>query len=266
MTTKTPAIIERWTRVSVTATVLVGVAVLILGFGPMYLKPGVIYQLTTLFTYVILAVTWNALAGYGGLISIGQQAFFGLGAYAAIRLADAGVNVYASLLIAPAIVAIASIPISIFMLRLRTGEFAVGMWVVAELAHLWVNLDGLVQGETGTSLIQLNEYGASSRQLLTYWLALSGMTLLILVLFFLLRSPLGGSIQAIRDNEEAADSVGVRVLATKRVLFVLAAAGGCTRRCALAGECDQLPAEDVFWCAMDGLHDLHGPRWRTRDL
>ena len=192
MITKPSVIIERWTRVSVTATVLVGVAVLILASGPVYLKPGAIYQLTTLFTYVIFAVTWNALAGYGGLISIGQQAFFGLGAYAAIRLADAGVNVYASLLIAPAIVAIASIPISVFMLRLRTGEFAVGMWVVAELAHLWVNLDGLVQGETGTSLIQLNEYGASSRQLLTYWLALSGMTLLILVLFFLLRSPLGG--------------------------------------------------------------------------
>ena len=45
-------------------------------------------KLTTLFIYVILAVMWNALAGYCGLVSIGQQAFFGLGAYAAVRLAD----------------------------------------------------------------------------------------------------------------------------------------------------------------------------------
>ena len=52
-------------------------------------------------------------------------------------------------------------PLSLFMLRLRGGEFAIGMWVVAELAHLLVNLDGLVQGETGTSLIALNAYAAT---------------------------------------------------------------------------------------------------------
>lgn len=230
MTNPTPMRVERWTRVSVSATALTGVLLVVLAFGPMYLKPTVIYQLTTLFTYVILAVTWNALAGYGGLISVGQQAFFGLGAYAAICLADAGLNVYVSLLVAPAIVAIVSLPISVFMLRLRAGEFAIGMWVVAELAHLWVNLDNLVQGETGTSLIRLNEYDAGLRQALTFWLALGGMAALMLVLFALLRSPVGGAIQAIRDNEEAADSVGVRVLGNKRALFVLAAAGG-----ALAG-------------------------------
>ena len=164
MTTKRPVIVKRWTRVSITAIALTGLLVLVLAFGPLYLRPGGIYQLTTLFTYVLLAVTWNALAGYGGLVSVGQQAFFGLGAYAAIRLADAGVDVYAALLIAPVLVAVASIPISFFMLRLRAGEFAIGMWVVAELAHLWVNLDGLVQGETGTSLIQLNEYAVGVRQ------------------------------------------------------------------------------------------------------
>ena len=59
--------------------------------------PMSIDKLTTLFIYVMLAVTWNALAGYGGLVSIGQQAFFGLGAYAAVRLADAGVSVYPAL-------------------------------------------------------------------------------------------------------------------------------------------------------------------------
>ena len=43
-----------------------------------FFSAGVIDKLTTLFIYIILAVTWNALAGYGGLVSIGQQAFFGL--------------------------------------------------------------------------------------------------------------------------------------------------------------------------------------------
>jgi branched-chain amino acid transport system permease protein len=111
------------------------------------------------------------------------------------------------------------------MLRLRAGEFAIGMWVVAELAHLLVNLDGLVQGETGTSLIELNGYAAQARHAFTYWTALAAMAVLLAGLFVLLRSRAGAAIQAIRDDEDAAESLGVRVLATKRSIFVLAAFG-----------------------------------------
>ena len=55
--------------------------------------------MTALFIYVILAAMWNALAGFGGLVSVGQQVFFGLGAYFAIRLADAGLNPFVSLFV-----------------------------------------------------------------------------------------------------------------------------------------------------------------------
>jgi branched-chain amino acid transport system permease protein len=222
--------VERWTPLSV-GSVVVSVAVLaLLAFGPALFSPNVIDKLTTLFIYVLLAVTWNALAGYGGLVSIGQQAFFGLGAYAAVRLAHAGLSVYPALILAAVLVALLALPLSALMLRLRAGEFAIGMWVVAEVAHLLVNLDGLIQGETGTSLIALNAYPAALRHALTYWTALGAMTVLLVLLLVLLRSPTGAAIQAIRDNEEAAASVGVRVLATKRVIFVVAAFGA-----ALAG-------------------------------
>lgn len=217
--------IERWTRISSGAAALFVFLLGLLALGPLFLGPGTIYELTTLFTYVVLAVTWNMLAGYGGLISVGQQAFFGLGAYAAIRMADAGMNVYAALAVVPLIVALVSFPISLLMLRLRAGEFAIGMWVVAELAHLLVNLDGLIHGETGTSLIQLNAFPVEARRSLTYLSALGGMTLVIVILFVLLRSRIGAAAQAIRDDEEAAASVGVRVLSNKRALFVVAAAG-----------------------------------------
>jgi branched-chain amino acid transport system permease protein len=217
--------IERWTRTSRTAVAVSAVVVVVVAGGPWFLDPNAIDKLTTLFIYVILGVMWNAMAGYGGLISIGQQAFFGLGAYFAVRLADAGVNAYASLLLAAVIVGVVALPVSLFMLRLRAGEFAIGMWVLAEIAHLLVNLDGLVQGETGTSLIALDAYPAVQRHALTYWCALAAASVLLVVLFLLLRSRAGAAIQSIRDNEGAAASVGVRVLATKRLLFVLAAAG-----------------------------------------
>ena len=217
--------IERWTPLS---RISVGTSmglILALAVGPMVLNANSLDKLTTLFIYVILAVMWNALAGYAGLVSIGQQAFFGLGAYFAVRLADAGLSVYPSLILAGVLTGLVAIPLSYVMLRLKDGEFAIGMWVVAELLHLLVNLDTLVQGETGTSLIALNAYDAATRRVLIYWTALGCMAGLLLILFTLLRSRLGASIQAIRDNEEAAASVGVDVQRTKRVIFVLAAFG-----------------------------------------
>jgi branched-chain amino acid transport system permease protein len=217
--------VERWSRLSIGALAVALAGLIALAAGPLFLGPNAIDKLTTLFIYTILAVTWNALAGYGGLVSIGQQAFFGLGAYGAVRLANAGVSVYPAIALSALLVGTLALPISGLMLRLRAGEFAIGTWVLAALAHLLVNLDTLVRGETGTSLIALNDYAATTRHALTYWTALGGMAAIVGALFALLRSTTGAAIQAIRDNENAADSVGVRVLRTKRILFVLAATG-----------------------------------------
>jgi branched-chain amino acid transport system permease protein len=217
--------VERWTRASIATIVIAAVALVVLAAGPAFFDANIVDKLTTLFIYVILAVMWNALAGFGGLVSIGQQVFFGLGAYAAVRLADAGLSVYPSLFVGALLVGVLALPMSAFMLRLKGGEFAIGMWVVAELAHLLVNLDSLVQGETGTSLIALNAYNAVTRHAITYWCALGAMVGLLTIVFLLLRSPVGAAIQAIRDNEEAAASVGVRVMRARRLIFVLAAFG-----------------------------------------
>jgi branched-chain amino acid transport system permease protein len=230
ITGPSPWVIQRWTRASIafaSATVLL-LAVLCL--GPLWLQAGTVDRLTTLFIYVILAVMWNALAGYAGLVSIGHQAFFGLGAYAMVRLADAGLGPYPALLVGAVLVALVAVPLAAFMLRVQGGEFAIGMWVVAALAHLCVNLDSLVQGETGTSMIALQQYAADDRRAYTYWAALAAMVGLCWVVFLLLRSKVGTAAQAIRDNEGAAISLGVRVVAIKRLVFVLSAFG-----CALAG-------------------------------
>ncbi len=222
--------VQRWTPQSGVFIAALGAMVLVLAVGPTWFSAGVTDRLSALFVYVILGAMWNALAGYGGLVSVGQQAFFGLGAYAAIRLSHADVPVYLAVALAGLAVGVVSLAIGEVMLRLRGGEFAVGMWVVAELAHLLVNLDPLVQGETGTSLIALNAIAAEARRAYTYWLSLAAMVALLAVLFALLRGRLGTAIQSIRDDERAASSLGVNVLATKRIVFVLAATG-----CAMAG-------------------------------
>ena len=217
--------VERWTPASRAAIAAVVVVVAGLVAAPFALGAGAMDRLTILFVYVILAAMWNALAGYAGLVSVGQQLFFGLGAYFTVKLADWGLNPFVSMVLAGGIVAVVALPLSYPMLRLRGGEFAIGMWVVAEIAHLLVNLDPLVRGETGTSLIALNAFDPVLRRNLIYWLALAALVGLLGGLFLLLRSRVGAAIQAIRDNEEAAASVGVRVASTKRLIFVLAALG-----------------------------------------
>jgi branched-chain amino acid transport system permease protein len=261
--------VRRWSTVSIVAIGgLVGILV-ILAFGPLFLGSYLTDRITTLFIYVILAVMWNALAGYGGLVSVGQQAFFGLGAYAVIRLSEAGVPVYPAMALAPVIVAALAFALSPLALRLRGGEFAIGMWVFAELAHLLVNLDGLIQGETGRSLIALSSFAPDIRRANNYWFALGAMTIFLALVFVLLRSRTGASVQAIRDNEEAAASVGVRVMSTKRTIFVLAAAG-----CAAAGALTlstlitfqpktffsvQWTAYMIFMTLVGGLGTFEGP-------
>jgi branched-chain amino acid transport system permease protein len=217
--------VERWTLQSRLAGIAVGLALIGLALGPFLFGAGLVDRLSSLFIYVILAAMWNALAGYGGLVSVGQQVFFGLGAYFTIRLANAGIDPFVSMGLAAVGVGIVSLPLSFVMLRLRGGEFAIGMWVLAELAHLLVNLDTLINGETGTSLIALNAYDTVTRRNDIYWAALVAMIVLLGVLFAFLRTRTGAAVQAIRDNEEAAASVGVEVMGTKRLLFVLAALG-----------------------------------------
>jgi branched-chain amino acid transport system permease protein len=129
------------------------------------------------------------------------------------------------MLLATVLAGAISLPISLFALRLRAAQFAIGMWVIAEVISILVRLDQNLGAGTGISLIQLNQYEPNFRQAYTFWLALAFAIVFIAALFFLLRSPLGTSLQAIRDDEDAARSLGVRVAARKRLLFVLAGFG-----------------------------------------
>ena len=217
--------VARWTRTSALFTAGTGVVAVLLASVPLIFDPDVVQKLTTLLILVLLAAMWNALAGYGGLLSVGQQAFIGIGAYGTVFLADQGITPYLAMLLATVVAGVVALPISLFALRLRAAQFAIGMWVIAEVFSLLVRLDQNLGAGTGISLIQLNQYDPNFRQAYTFWLALAFTIVFMAALFFLLRSPLGASLQAIRDDEDAARSLGVRVAARKRLLFVLAGFG-----------------------------------------
>ncbi|MBR0896746.1 branched-chain amino acid ABC transporter permease [Bradyrhizobium tropiciagri] len=220
--------VTRRTTPAIVGGVAASFLVVLLGMAPLLLSASMLDRLTTLFVYIMLATGWNALAGFAGLVSIGQQLFFGLSAYATIRLSDAGMPVFLAMLASIAVVGAFAVPVSWLMLRLREGEFAIGMWILAELAHFIVNLDGVVQGETGTSLIALATFSAEVRQALIYWTGLASVLTLLGIFLFLIRGKIGLAIQAIRDNEEAAQSLGVETLNAKRTVFLFAAVCAAT--------------------------------------
>jgi branched-chain amino acid transport system permease protein len=102
--------------------------------------------------------------------------------------------------------------------------------VLAELLRIIVMFDPLVQGDTGNSLIALNVYDPDFRRNMTYWLGLGAMAGFLVLTFWLLRSRTGSAAQAIRDDEDAARSVGIDITRTKQIIYVVAAFGS-----ALAG-------------------------------
>jgi branched-chain amino acid transport system permease protein len=222
--------VQRWTRVSIASVTVTLLIIVVLAIVPFIFGSDVTQQLTVLLTFVILAVMWNALAGYGGLISVGQQAFIGLGAYGTIFLTQQGITPYLAMILAGLFAGVVAVPTSLIMLRLRGGQFAIGMWVVAEVFGILVSLDLSLGGGTGVSLNGLDQFAPGYRQAYTFWLTLACATVLLGLVFFLLRRRIGASLQAVRDDEEAAASLGVNVVRSKRVLFVVAAVG-----CGIAG-------------------------------
>lgn len=226
MTVSTPNLsVKRGGGTARVTIAVMALAVAIMAATPFLLGVGGSGRVVALLVYILLAVMWNALAGFAGLVSIGQTLFFGVAAYTTIRLADAGLDPYLAILLSIAIGTALGWLTSLFMLSLKDGEFAIGMWVLSSLAHLCVNLDPLIQGETGTSLISLNAYAIETRSAITLWLALAITVAVFVMLVFLLRSRTGAAITAIRDDEIGARSIGVDVMRTKRIVFVLAAAG-----------------------------------------
>ena len=260
---------ERWTEASRNTAWLSLLGLVVLLVAPLFMPPNWVEKLTTLWIYILLAVVWNLLAGFAGLVSVGQQAFFGASAYLTLRFVEWGLNPWAALVVAAFAAGALAIPLSFYVLKLRGGEFAIATWVLAEVIRIIVMFDPLVQGDTGNSLIALNGYDPDIRRTITYWLGLSAMAGFLFVTFKVLRSKTGSAAQAIRDDEEAALSVGVSVDRTKRIIFVLAAFGaGLAGSVWLASAITFLPRTNfgvqwtvfmLFMVLVGGLKTFEGP-------
>jgi len=169
----------------------------------------------SLFIVVILAQAWNVLAGYAGQISLGNAAFFGMGALAFHFLAW---RWGLPLLLALALAGISSVLlaslIGIPALRLKGAYFAIGTLALAEVLRITVG--NVFPRTVYIPTEQIGSYSLMPR----YYLALFLVVLTQGVAFFMVKSKTGLAIRALRDDDEAADSSGVNVFKYKYLALV----------------------------------------------
>jgi branched-chain amino acid transport system permease protein len=225
-----PFRVEHATRSSRVGTALFAVGFVVLAAAPVWGGRDDLRLLSEIYAYVALASLWNLLAGYAGLVSVGQQAYVGLGGYVLFASTIlAGVHPLLAVPIAGVIAGVVALPVAGLMFRLRGHYFAIGTWVVAEVFRLVSSQISALGGGSGISLpAAIVTDMTSSRQMrefLIYWVALALVAVVLATIVLLLRSRYGLALTAIRDNELAARSNGVDVTRTKLVVYVLTAFG-----------------------------------------
>jgi branched-chain amino acid transport system permease protein len=192
---------------------------------PYYIGPGTTGIMVQGLIVLTLASMWNLLAGYAGLVSVGQQAFFGLGAYFVLIPAMHGTSPWAALPIAAAGAGACALPLWWLVSRLRTGYFAIATWVLASAVMLIIEQVQSIGGGTGMPLPGLTGMNPALLTAYTYWAALTVAALAMTGVYLLLRSRTGLVLTAIRDDERAARSCGVRTGRARLLVFTAAAAG-----------------------------------------
>ena len=222
--------VEHATHSSHIGTTVFAVAFVLLAAAPAWGGRDDLRLLSEIYAYVALASLWNLLAGYAGLVSVGQQAYVGLGGYVLFASTIlGGLHPFLAVPVAGAIAAVVALPVAGLMFRLRGHYFAIGTWVVAEVFRLISSQISALGGGSGISLpAGIVTAMASSRQMrefLIYWVALALVVVVLGAIVLLLRSRYGLALTAIRDNELAARSNGVDVRSTKLVVYVLTAFG-----------------------------------------
>jgi len=221
------------------AATAVSVLILLVAL-PVLVGRGVLNDLIFVLTMLALAQFWNLLAGYGGLVSVGQQAFVGLGGYLVFATSvHLGVDALVAIPLCGLLAGAVALPTAFIVFRLRGAYFAIGTWVIAEVFRLVVAQFKELGGGTGMSLpvlvtnqvagIELvktlfDVRASAARDIITYWSALALAVGTVAFAYLILRSRYGLALAAIRDSEVAAESVGVDNFKTKLWVYVVTAA------------------------------------------
>ena len=212
----------QWIRIAVVVLILLAVTCL-LSDKPFYMN-----ILSYTFLFAALATSWNIIGGYGGQFSLLHGVYFAIGAYtSAIMTIRFGLSPWISLIPAAVIAAIVGALVCWPLFRLKGKFFGIATLAVSEVVFVLVNyFDGLTGGPRGLSvpfkaglsnMIFTNRFSYAL-------LMLALLAVCLLISGFVFRTRLGYYLQAVRDEQDAAQASGIHVMRVKLMGMALSAA------------------------------------------
>jgi len=166
--------------------------------------------------WITLGTAWNLLGGYCGCVSFGHAAFFGLGAYGAgLLVFHAGISPWWGMIVGPAVAVIIGIPIGLITFRLRGPYFALAMLALGEIFRLvFTNWVSATNGAVGILIIP-----AFTSKVAYYFIGLAIAAAGIYTVYRLMHSKLGYYFVSIREDQDAAEALGIPT--TKYKMYAL---------------------------------------------
>ena len=185
----------------------------------------------TVLLWTLLGVSWNLLGGFAGQVSFGHATFFGVGAYATMILyLRFGLAPWYGMALGGAAAVLVSLPIGLICFRLRGPYFSLSTLAVAEIVRLIaLNWDALTNGPVGLLITALPPVRLGGRALdweskaPFYFIIAALAALAMLATWRLSRARLGAYLLAIREDEDAAESVGIDTVRAKVLTLALSA-------------------------------------------
>lgn len=202
-------------------------AVLLALFPVLFTNPTVTTIGVFTLIYMTSAVAWNGFAGYSGYIALGHAVFFGSGAYTMALVSThwnmaAGYSMFGLVPAAGVVAAIIAVPFGLIALRTRRHTFVVITIAVFFIVQLLAFNLGFTQGSSGvqvpTPLWGVQQYNNSF-----YYVTLGVLLFAVLISAGIRRSRFGLQLLAIRDDEDRARGLGVKVQRVKLTSFMISA-------------------------------------------
>jgi len=193
-----------------------------LAFLPPVLPRFYIYILAVIFVTALLAMSLNMVVGHGGLFQFHHGAFYGVGAYTAgLMMTKTSLPAWMGLVAGPFAAALVGLLIGIFCIRLTRLYFgmlqiSLGSLIWA-IAFRWYSFTGGDDGIHGIPLPSL-----ISSPIGAYYFCLILLAICLFVLYFIFKSPFGATLQAIRDNPERCEAIGINVRRHQLIAIVIA--------------------------------------------
>jgi len=198
------------------------VVFIILLFLPPIIPRFYIYILAVIFVTALVAMSLNMVVGHGGLFQFHHGAFYGVGAYTvALMLTKTSLPTWVGFVAGPIIAALVGLLIGAFCVRLTKLYFgmlqiSLGSLIWA-IAFRWYSLTG---GDDGIHGITMPSIISSSKG--AYYFTLIVLAICLIVMYMIFKSPFGATLQAIRDNPERCEAIGINVRRHQLIAIVIA--------------------------------------------